>query len=64
MEKKHRRRRISGVFEIRAASPAHAGSTLETAGSNPAQRTAWPLAPEASEICLVLAIDLFDNPDA
>ena len=58
-----RKRRVSGVFEIRAASLRPGGASQETAGSNPAQRTAHPLAPEASEICLVIPIELFEHSD-
>ncbi len=57
-----RKRRISGVFEIRAANLRTSGESQETAGSNPAQRTAR-LAPEASEICLVIPTELFDHSD-
>jgi hypothetical protein len=57
-----RKRRVSGVFEIRAATLRPSGESQETAGSNPAQRTAR-LAPEASEICLVIPIELFDHND-
>jgi hypothetical protein len=57
-----RKRRTSGVFEIRAANLRPGGESQETAGSNPAQRTAQ-LAPEASEICLVIPIELFEHSD-
>ena len=59
--REHRQRRVSGVFEIRAATLRPDGEPLETAGSNPAQRTAGPLAPVASQICLVIPIELFDT---
>jgi hypothetical protein len=57
----HRPRRISGVFEIRAATLRPDGEHQETAGSNPAQRTVGPLAPVASQICLVIPVELFDR---
>lgn len=57
-----RKRRVSGVFEIRAATLRPRGERQETAGSNPAQRTAL-LAPEASEICLVIPTELPENSD-
>ena len=56
-----RQRRVSGVFEIRAATLRPNGEHQETVGSNPAQRTAGPLAPVASQICLVIPIELFDT---
>lgn len=59
--REHRQRRVSGVFEIRAATLRPDGEHQETAGSNPAQRTVGPLAPVASQICLVIPIELFDT---
>ena len=56
----NRPRRVSGVFEICAATLCPGGEHQETAGSNPAQRTVGPLAPVASQICLVIPTELFD----
>jgi hypothetical protein len=59
--KKRRKKQISGVFEIRAAHLSVTGSAREKAGSNPAQRTFHTLARLASELCLLIPINLFER---